>query len=108
MCDLTRLNKENFTKDLENVLCHYILNIENENANHSFETFFNTVNQIKDHHIPMKRVSNKDRILSMKPWITNSILVSIRNKNKTRRKICRAKSNKTKNELHKKFKTCHI
>ena len=47
MCDLTRLNKENFTKDLENVLCHYILNIENENANHSFETFFNTVNQIK-------------------------------------------------------------
>ena len=56
----------------------------------------------------MKQVSNKEQNLRTKSWITNSILVLIRNKNRIHRKMCRAKSTKTKNELHNKFKISKI
>ena len=35
------------------------------------------IDQIIDHDIPTKKVSNKDQKLSIKPWITNDISFSI-------------------------------
>ena len=51
--------KKNITKDLGNVQWCNILNTENENVDYFLEAFSHTINQIIDHHIPMKRVSNK-------------------------------------------------
>lgn len=48
MSDFRRLNTESFTKNLENVSRHNILNTENENADYTAKTVFNTVNQVID------------------------------------------------------------
>ena len=48
MSDIRRLNTESFTKSLENISWHDILNTENENVDYSAKTVFNTVNQVID------------------------------------------------------------
>ena len=51
-----------------------------KNIDYFFGNFLDTVNQKIGHYILKNRVSNKDWKLSTKFWITNIILVSVRNK----------------------------
>ena len=52
--------------------------LNTNNYNQSFNLFSQTIMNTIDKHAPLKRLSRKQKRLSSKPWITKSILVSIR------------------------------
>ena len=90
--DFSRLNKEHFEKDLKNTNWTSILETGKKDIDKSFESFLTTVNSIISDHAPLTKLSNKEKKLKNKPWVTKGILKSIAQKDKIRRKQCRAKN----------------
>ena len=72
-------------------------------TNH-LKPFFSTITSIIDRHAPLNKIPLKEHKLKLKPWLTEGILTSINNKNKTYRKCCRAKDQNRKHELLTHFK----
>ena len=65
------------------------------------------VNSIISDHAPLTKLSNKEKKLKNKPWVTKGILKSIAQKDKICRKQCRAKikNQALRESLKSKFKT---
>ena len=55
-------------------------------------------------HAGLKNLAIQEKKLSLKPWITTSILTSIKTKNRVYRKFLRTKNATTKQQLHDHFK----
>ena len=102
--DFKKLNRNNLESDLVNTNWDAILEVNNDDADKSFEFFVTTVNSVNAEHAPLKNIFVKERNLRGKHWITKGILTSINNKNKTYRKYCRAKSQTRRDELRKLFR----
>ena len=103
--DFSKLNKEHFEKDLKNTNWNSILETGKKDIDKSFESFLTTVNSIISDHAPLTKLSNKEKKLKNKPWVTKGILKSIAQKDKIRRKQCRAKNQALRESLKAKFKT---
>ena len=67
-----------------------------DNADLSFNQFHDTVNQIIDKYMSLKKLTNKEYKRKFKSWITNGIIKSISRKNRLYNKYT-----KTKNEFNK-------
>ena len=65
---------ENFMADILAVDWNLIIFA---NANLVFYRFHDTVNQIIDKYMPLKKLTNKEYKRKFQPWITNRILKSI-------------------------------
>ena len=63
-----------------------------DNVNLSFNQFHDTVNQIIDKYMPLKKLSNKEYKRKFKPWITNGLLKSISRKNRLYNKYTKTKN----------------
>ena len=98
------LDKEMFDSELKNTNWKEILKIERGDVDYSFETFNKKHSEILDRHALFKKLSNQDKKLSKKPWITTGILNSIKNKNRLYRKVIRAKDPERIRNLCNKFK----
>ena len=96
--------QDNFKHDLQNVDWEYTLDIHLHDANHSFEQFLKKINDILDKHAPLKYMSRKQQKNISKTWITKGLLKSINIKNTLCNKFCRTKDNKSKSDLHNKFR----
>ena len=74
---------EAFCEDLHSNLNNSVSTqpvLNTNNYNQSFNLFSQTIMNTIDKHAPLKRISRKQKKLFSKPWITKSILVSIRKK----------------------------
>ena len=96
--------QDNFKYDLQSVDWEYTLDIHLHDANHLFEQFLKKLNNILDKHASLNYMSRKQEQNVTKPGITKGILKSIKIKNTLYNKFCRAKDNKSKSDLHNKFK----
>ena len=70
-------------RDLVNTNWDAILEVNNGDADKSFETLITTVNSIIAEYAPLKKISVIEQKLRAMPWITKGILTSINNKNET-------------------------
>ena len=61
--------------DWENVL------LVTENVNLIFDSFHDTISEVTEKHVPLRKLSNRQVHLLAKPWITYGIRASIRTKN---------------------------
>ena len=61
-------------------------------VNQIFGTFYSTATNIIDQHIPLRKLSRRERKLRSKPWITPALKVSIGIKNKLFRKYIKSRN----------------
>lgn len=73
----------------------------NNNVNEIMNKIVNTLQQITDRNAPITKIANSKRRQLKKPWITNSVLISIK-KNK---KLCKTHFFNNDPEKIKQFKT---
>ena len=99
-----KINKEKFEQDLEHINWVEALKINDENVETSLGNFLQITNSLLGKHAPLKQITKKEIKTKSKPCITTGILTSIRNKNKTYNKLCKAKDKERKDLLYQQFK----
>ena len=75
----TTFRKEKFIEDLETV---DFVSLINTNVHESMSSVINTLQHITDKHAPIKKASNSKMKQLKKPWISSSILISIKKRHK--------------------------
>ena len=102
--DLRNYDKESLVAD---VLIDWpkVLSTNLGDVNYSFDRFDQKINEILDKHVPLKKLSKKELKLQAKPWITQGILNSIKQRDKLLRKYINATEINHKEELHKEYKS---
>ena len=82
------------------------LQLEKNDVSFSTDNFFTKMTKIIDKHMPIRKLSAKERKQTLKPWITPLILAKIDTKNKLYKKLIKTKSieiqsqfNRIKNEI---------
>ena len=105
----TRRNTKNYDRvafysDFLNIDWNNIIDINNDDANDSFNSFFLNFNKLLDKHIPLKKVSNKSFKRAFKPWITIGILKSLRKRSELHSRYLRANDPERKQSLYHRFK----
>ena len=103
---LKTFEAENFLNDVQNIDWDQALTTDKKLVNKSFDKFFNIFELLLDTHAPLKRLSNVELKYLSKPWITNAIKTSIRNKDWLYKRILRTKNLQQKEILYDKFKWC--
>ena len=102
--NLKNLDEKKFCEDFSNINWDDIIDIEKNDTNLSFDSFFNKFNTVLNKHAPLKKISNKSFKRQFKPWITQAIKISIKKCNKLKNKFLRCKDPILKNSLNNKFK----
>ena len=75
------------------------LHLSRNDVNLSSELFLRKVEKLINFWAPLQKVSNKQKKLLNKPWLTSSILKSIEIKNRLHKRMCRSKDPLHKEEL---------
>ena len=78
--DYSHFKKESYLNDFRQINWNEIIYCNN--INQYTENVINTINEITNRHAPVKEVSRSKAKQLLKPWITNGILKSIKNKQK--------------------------
>ena len=99
-------NKNIISSLLENVDLVTELRLSHNDVDLSSELFLKKVEKLIDFWAPLQIVSNKQKKLLKKPWLTSSILKSTEIKNRLHKRKCRAKDPLHKEELANKVKNC--
>ena len=68
------------------------------------EAFFEKTYSVIDSHLPMKKVTEKEKKLELKPWITAGIRNSIKRRDRLLNRFIKCKDPVKKTELHQKYK----
>ena len=83
--DYSKFNKDLYLDDIKLIDWHEILNPE-KNLNEKVQEAINTLNKIVDKHAPIKLASQSKQRQLNKPWLTKSILKSVKRKQKMYRR----------------------
>ena len=102
--DTTNFDNDKFIEELSNIDWYTELETASKDINKSFTILEAKVNSIIEKHMPLKRLTKKERKLKEKPWITQEIRTQIKKRDKVHKKFLRAKDNERKKELFKTFK----
>ena len=92
-------NKNIISSLLENVDRVSELSLSRNDVSLSSELFLGKVEKLINFWAPLQKVSNKQKKLLNKPWLTSGILKSIEIKNRLHKRMCRAKDPLHKEEL---------
>ena len=65
---------------------------DSEDINLIFDSFYSTVSNIVDKHIPLKQLNKSEILNRLKPWVTPAIRISIKIKNKLYKKYLKHQS----------------
>ena len=98
--DTKHFDKENVIAELINTDCITVLSIAKGDTNYSFDMFNNKINEVMNKYIPLKKLTEKDLKLQVKPWITPGICNSIKRRDRLLRKYIKAKDVIIKEEIH--------
>ena len=77
---------------------------QKNDANNSFDNFFNTLSRIIDKHMPLRKITKKEYKQKFKPWITNEILRKMRQRDKIFKFYVRLKNHERKNDFYEQYK----
>ena len=105
--DWGNFNQKNFILDYFSVNWKNILNLEQNDINHSLQSFFDSMNDLFKIHAPYapyKKVKKYKLKFKQKPWISSSLQKSISRKNSIFKKYINEKDPHIKEELHQKYK----
>ena len=80
--DFSRFSEDEFKRDLAQVNWNGIISNGHNNINQIFSAFYNQFNKIVNRHAPMKLLSRRKSKEFSKPWVTQGLRSSIREKNK--------------------------
>ena len=97
-------NKNIISSLLENVDWVTELRLSHNDVDLSSELFLKKVEKLINFWAPLQIVSNKQKKLLNKPWLTSGILKSIEIKNRLHKRMCRARDPLHKEELANKVK----
>ena len=78
--DTKNFNRENFLLDLLSI--NWDDKISYEDANSSFDEFYDIIENLMNKHMPLKKITQKEYKRKFKPWITKGILKSCVQRNK--------------------------
>ena len=79
---MRNFKQDEFILDILDINWAETIQVENNDANHSFDRFYNTLIRIIDKHIPLRKVTKKEYKQRLKPWITNVILKKMKQRDK--------------------------
>ena len=94
---MRNFDADQFHLDLSNMNWNDTLKLELNNPNLSFNSFSNSLNSLINKHIPLRRVTKKEKENPRKPWITNEILYLIKKRERLYKKFIQAKDENIKN-----------
>ena len=95
--DFRNFNSDNFLNALQNL--HLDENVDRFNSTDDKYNFFhNSISNLFDEFVPLKKLSKKEIKQLKKPWITNSILALIKTKNMLNTKFVQSGSSETLSE----------
>ena len=102
--DARNFNQNAFLTEINGVKWDDILQCEKTDTNHSFNSFYDTIEEILDRHMPKRKITNKEFKQKYKPWVTGGILTSIRRRDKLLKKYIRTKNPIRKQIIHNEYK----
>ena len=79
--NIKNFNKEAFEIDLKNIQWNNALKLDKKDVDESFKSFLNIFEILLDTYAPVVSISNSEKKLKLKSWITKGILTSIKKKN---------------------------
>ena len=77
--DFSRFKDELFINDLNNLNFN---NLVSSDVNQSMNNILKALTKITDKYVPLKKISNSQKRLLKKPWISKCLLVSIKKRHK--------------------------
>ena len=90
--DYSKLNESTLISEMQSIDWHSIFTSDSDPSD-MFCSFYSTIFDIVDKHIPLKQLSKKELKFQSKPWITPAIKVSnVQVKNKLYKKYLKTKS----------------
>ena len=95
---------EKFIIDYSAINWNDVIDTARRDVNFSTENFIQKFNELLDHHMPLKKITQKQFKQRYKPCISFSILNKITDKNKILSKYLNCKNEVHKSELYKQFK----
>ena len=87
--DMKNFKAEHFIEDLNQTLNASFSSFDSTIHN-QFEQFINSFTSVVNTHAPRKLAIRKERKLKTKPWLSSSLLCSIKTKHKMHKSICKA------------------
>ena len=102
--NVNNYDKRKFFTDFTEINWEDIINVDDNDTNASFNSFFSKFNNLLDTHLPLKKISIKNFKRRFKPWITLGIITSIKKRNNIRSRFLRAKSIENRTLLESQFK----
>ena len=84
-------NKVDFVDQFKNTRWKDLLRLHSDDADYSFEKFFEKLNKMIETHVPLKNISKKQSKRVSKPWITKGIKRSISNRDNLLKRSLRTK-----------------
>ena len=89
--DMSKFDTKLFLGDLSAALDMLYFN-EEVCVNENFEKFVSVFTETINNHAPMRRASRKEKKIKSKPWLSSSLLKSIRKKNQLFQKYLKTKN----------------
>ena len=86
--DMKNFKAEHFIEDLNQTL-NASLSSFDSTIHNQFEQFINSFTSVVNKHAPRKLATRKERKLKTKPWLSSSLLCSIKTKHKMYKSICK-------------------
>ena len=86
--DMKNFKAEHFIEDLNQTL-NASLSSFDSTIHNQFEQFINSFTSVINKHAPRKLATRKERKLKTKPWLSSSLLCSIKTKHKLYKSICK-------------------
>ena len=74
--------------------------LESNDANHSFDKFYNTMSRCIDKHMPLRKMTKQEYKQKFKPWVTNEILRKLKQMNNLIRIYIKLQNHERKNDIH--------
>ena len=92
-------NKREFEEELTNIDWNEINNA-NTDTNQSFSKFFKKIEKLLDETAPIRKLSKKEMRLKERPWITNGILTSMKERDSLYKEFTNEKDPIKRNAVH--------
>ena len=95
-------NQNEFETELKNINWEYLFT--NKNCDEKFTTFFLAIERLLDEMAPVRQLTRKEINLLSRPWITNGILKSIKDRDFTHKTFLKEKDIKQKEDIFNNYK----
>ena len=90
--DYSNVTSDDFLNEVKSVHWEEVFPAQAD-ASVVFDSFHVKITEIVDKHVPLKKVSKRQLLLSAKPWITRGIKISIKIKNSLYKSYLKTKNN---------------